>query len=136
MQEMMQESLFTYLGKAGTGVMLHRMTLRRVFNVHSTDMKIESTLQLYLQLIHQLRVKTPKMTQPDLGPLPKKITGGCLCGEVRYSITFPEGHNFYESVSLPPWLNLLPCKSPMTFQLSVSATQYTDTHTQTNTNRK
>ena len=48
------------------------------------------------------------MTQPDLGPLPKKITGGCLCGEVRYSITFPEGHNFYESVSSPPWLTYCP----------------------------
>lgn len=40
--------------------------------------------------------------KPDLGPLPKKITGGCLCAKVRYIITFPDGHNFHESVSLPP----------------------------------
>jgi len=70
MQEMMQESLFTYLGKAGTGVMLHRMTLRRVFNVHSTDMKIESTLQLYLQLIHQLRVKNSQNDTTRSRPSP------------------------------------------------------------------
>ncbi|KAK4182986.1 Mss4-like protein [Podospora australis] len=33
----------------------------------------------------------------DLGPLPKRITGGCLCGKITYEIKFPENHNFAES---------------------------------------
>ncbi|TKW54912.1 hypothetical protein CTA1_487 [Colletotrichum tanaceti] len=29
-----------------------------------------------------------------LGPKPETITGGCLCGALRYAITFPESHDF------------------------------------------
>ncbi|KAK1760114.1 Mss4-like protein [Echria macrotheca] len=34
------------------------------------------------------------MANFDLGPLPKKITGGCNCGGIRYTVNFPEGHDF------------------------------------------
>ncbi|CCF33916.1 glutathione-dependent formaldehyde-activating enzyme [Colletotrichum higginsianum] len=34
------------------------------------------------------------MSSSDLGPKPKIITGGCLCGALRYTITFPESHDF------------------------------------------
>ncbi|KAK4159976.1 Mss4-like protein [Cladorrhinum sp. PSN259] len=32
----------------------------------------------------------------DLGPLPKKVTGSCLCGKIAYRIEFPEDHPFKE----------------------------------------
>ncbi|GAB1312068.1 hypothetical protein MFIFM68171_02278 [Madurella fahalii] len=34
------------------------------------------------------------MADFDIGPLPKKITGGCLCGKIRYTVNFPENHDF------------------------------------------
>lgn len=37
-------------------------------------------------------------SQFDLGPLPKRITGGCLCGKIRYEIQFPDNHDFRENV--------------------------------------
>ncbi|KAK4221510.1 Mss4-like protein [Podospora fimiseda] len=30
----------------------------------------------------------------DLGPLPKKVTGSCLCGKIAYRIDFPQDHPF------------------------------------------
>ncbi|KPM45064.1 hypothetical protein AK830_g1477 [Neonectria ditissima] len=30
----------------------------------------------------------------DLDSLPESVTGGCLCGAVRYTITFPSNHAF------------------------------------------
>ncbi|KAK3380953.1 glutathione-dependent formaldehyde-activating GFA [Podospora didyma] len=33
----------------------------------------------------------------DLGPLPKKITGSCLCGSIAYRIDFPDDHSFKDS---------------------------------------
>ncbi|KAK7403832.1 hypothetical protein QQX98_010378 [Neonectria punicea] len=30
----------------------------------------------------------------DLDSLPESITGGCLCGSIRYTITFPSNHAF------------------------------------------
>ncbi|KAL2127316.1 hypothetical protein VTI74DRAFT_10937 [Chaetomium olivicolor] len=33
----------------------------------------------------------------DLGPLPKKITGSCLCGKIAYRIDFPEDHDFLDN---------------------------------------
>ncbi|KEY68629.1 hypothetical protein S7711_00509 [Stachybotrys chartarum IBT 7711] len=30
---------------------------------------------------------------------PGTISGGCLCGSIRYSVTFPPGHDFVESNS-------------------------------------
>jgi hypothetical protein len=41
----------------------------------------------------------------DLGPLPAKITGGCLCRKIAYRIDFPEGHDFEDSVLSMPYLN-------------------------------
>lgn len=32
-----------------------------------------------------------------LGTPPKHVTGGCLCGAVRYSIQFPDDHDYKES---------------------------------------
>ncbi|KAJ3539851.1 hypothetical protein NM208_g5320 [Fusarium decemcellulare] len=34
---------------------------------------------------------------PSIGPTPKTITGGCLCGSLRYKVTFPSSHDFVES---------------------------------------
>lgn len=34
----------------------------------------------------------------DLGPLPSKITGSCLCKKIAYRIDFPEKHDFTENV--------------------------------------
>ncbi|KAL1836805.1 hypothetical protein VTJ49DRAFT_4633 [Mycothermus thermophilus] len=33
----------------------------------------------------------------DLGPFPRYITGGCLCGKIAYRIDFPEGHDFKQA---------------------------------------
>ncbi|KAL2137599.1 hypothetical protein VTI28DRAFT_8931 [Corynascus sepedonium] len=33
----------------------------------------------------------------DLGPLPSKITGSCLCGKIAYRVDFPENHDFEDS---------------------------------------
>ncbi|KAH8898640.1 glutathione-dependent formaldehyde-activating GFA [Thozetella sp. PMI_491] len=33
----------------------------------------------------------------DLGPLPKRIEGGCLCGSIRYKVEFPEDHSFQDA---------------------------------------
>lgn len=35
---------------------------------------------------------------PDFAK-PKTMTGGCLCGAVRYRVDFPDGHDFWERVS-------------------------------------
>lgn len=32
-------------------------------------------------------------------PKPKHVTGGCLCGAVRYRLDFPQGHDFTKNVS-------------------------------------
>lgn len=32
-------------------------------------------------------------------PKPKRVTGGCLCGAVRYRLEFPEDHDFTKNVS-------------------------------------
>ncbi|ROT41446.1 glutathione-dependent formaldehyde-activating GFA [Sodiomyces alkalinus F11] len=37
------------------------------------------------------------MPKSSLGPTPKSITGGCLCGSVRYKITYPDDHDFDSS---------------------------------------
>jgi len=37
----------------------------------------------------------------DLGPLPSKITGGCLCGSLKYEAHFPSNHDFKDNVRLP-----------------------------------
>ncbi|KAK1967315.1 glutathione-dependent formaldehyde-activating enzyme [Colletotrichum sublineola] len=34
------------------------------------------------------------MSSADLGPKPKTVTGGCLCGALRYTVTFPASHDF------------------------------------------
>lgn len=39
-------------------------------------------------------------SMPDL-PKPKTITGGCLCGAIRYRVNFPNGHDLAEDVSAP-----------------------------------
>jgi hypothetical protein len=37
------------------------------------------------------------------------ITGGCLCGDVRYSVAFPPDHDFHKAVCYPsPCLPLVP----------------------------
>lgn len=33
---------------------------------------------------------------------PHVVQGGCLCGSVRYTITFPPDHDFASSVCAPP----------------------------------
>lgn len=38
----------------------------------------------------------------DSFPKPTTITGGCLCGSIRYQVDFPEDHNFLKSVSKNP----------------------------------
>lgn len=40
------------------------------------------------------------MTTDDF-PKPKFITGGCLCGALRYRADFAPTHDFRESVSRP-----------------------------------
>ncbi|CAJ2504101.1 Uu.00g114950.m01.CDS01 [Anthostomella pinea] len=30
-------------------------------------------------------------------PKPKSVTGGCLCGSIRYRVDFPDGHDFLQS---------------------------------------
>lgn len=35
----------------------------------------------------------------DIGPTPKFVEGGCLCGKLRYRVTFPENHDFGANVS-------------------------------------
>ncbi|KAL2758809.1 hypothetical protein ACRALDRAFT_1061905 [Sodiomyces alcalophilus JCM 7366] len=37
------------------------------------------------------------MPKSQLGPTPKSITGGCLCGSIRYKITYPDDHDFDSS---------------------------------------
>ncbi|OTB03953.1 hypothetical protein M426DRAFT_59427 [Hypoxylon sp. CI-4A] len=39
------------------------------------------------------------MAEPTLGnfPKPEFITGGCLCGSIRYKVKFEDGHDFLES---------------------------------------
>lgn len=32
-------------------------------------------------------------------PKPKHVTGGCLCGAVRYRLNFPQDHDFTKNVS-------------------------------------
>lgn len=32
-------------------------------------------------------------------PKPKHVTGGCLCGAVRYRLDFPQGHDFTKNVN-------------------------------------
>ncbi|KAH8907419.1 glutathione-dependent formaldehyde-activating GFA [Coniochaeta sp. PMI_546] len=34
---------------------------------------------------------------PENFPKPKEITGGCLCGSLRYKIVFPDDHDFLKS---------------------------------------
>jgi hypothetical protein len=36
----------------------------------------------------------------DLGPLPKRITGSCLCGKIAYQIDFPENHPWKDNVGV------------------------------------
>ncbi|KAK0609481.1 hypothetical protein B0T14DRAFT_596220 [Immersiella caudata] len=51
----------------------------------------------------------------DLGPLPKRITGGWLCGKMHYEANFPPSHPFTENVSslfpLPLFASLTPLQS-------------------------
>lgn len=35
----------------------------------------------------------------NIGPTPKFVEGGCLCGALRYRIDFPENHDFAANVS-------------------------------------
>ena len=52
-----------------------------------------------------------KMTNvPSTGdfPKPKSITGGCLCGGVKYRVDFPDGHDFRSQARLPFQI-ALPC---------------------------
>ncbi|KAK0649879.1 glutathione-dependent formaldehyde-activating GFA [Cercophora newfieldiana] len=35
--------------------------------------------------------------QYNLGALPKRITGGCLCGKIRYEGHFPDNHDFKQN---------------------------------------
>ncbi|GKT83862.1 glutathione-dependent formaldehyde-activating enzyme [Colletotrichum tofieldiae] len=37
------------------------------------------------------------MSSSALGTKPKTITGGCLCAALRYTITFPDSHDFVSS---------------------------------------
>jgi hypothetical protein len=37
---------------------------------------------------------------PSSNEKPETITGGCVCGSVRYIVTFPPNHDFANSVSL------------------------------------
>jgi hypothetical protein len=39
-------------------------------------------------------------TPYDLGPLPKKITGSCLCGAVSYQVDYPENYPFEDCVRI------------------------------------
>lgn len=32
-------------------------------------------------------------------PKPERVTGGCLCGAVRYRVDFPPDYNFAKNVS-------------------------------------
>lgn len=34
-------------------------------------------------------------------PKPARVTGGCLCGAVRYRVDFPGGYDFAKNVSKP-----------------------------------
>lgn len=34
------------------------------------------------------------MPKSKLGPTPKFITGGCLCGSIRYRVTYPDDYDF------------------------------------------
>ncbi|KAI0885951.1 glutathione-dependent formaldehyde-activating GFA [Annulohypoxylon maeteangense] len=36
---------------------------------------------------------------PDNFPKPKSITGGCLCGALRYKVDFPDDHDFLKQSS-------------------------------------
>jgi len=38
---------------------------------------------------------------------PKSITGGCLCGGVRYQVDFPPDHDFRKAVRSPRWAPLI-----------------------------
>ncbi|KAI3320809.1 glutathione-dependent formaldehyde-activating enzyme [Xylariaceae sp. AK1471] len=40
-----------------------------------------------------------RMSRPtvDSFPRPKYVTGGCLCGSIRYRVDFPENHDFLRS---------------------------------------
>lgn len=40
------------------------------------------------------------MADNSLGPVPKTITGGCLCGSVRYRVNFPKDHDFIENSAI------------------------------------
>ena len=44
----------------------------------------------------------------DLGQLPSRITGSCLCKKIAYRIDFPEKHDFTENVLfVSPQQNLM-----------------------------
>ena len=38
--------------------------------------------------------------QQQAQKVPRKATGGCLCGAIRYTIRFPREHDFVANVSL------------------------------------
>lgn len=53
-------------------------------------------------------------TSPENFPKPSTITGGCLCGAIRYQVDFPEDHDFLDNVRKNPFdLPSLPCRLPL-----------------------
>ncbi|KAJ2901898.1 glutathione-dependent formaldehyde-activating GFA [Zalerion maritima] len=53
--------------------------------------------------------ETPTFTKPQT------ITGGCLCGSVRYRVDFPEDHDFIASQIWASWTPLRPPPPLKTF---------------------
>lgn len=64
---------------------------------------------------YQCDLLISKMASNSMENIPKKVTGGCLCGIVRYEINFSPEHDWQRGV------NSLPCKP---FPLQTSSTDY------------